>query len=267
MKPFVKGQKNDYNDAEAIAEAAMRPNLRTVREKTQDQLDLQACHRVRSRLVSRRTATINQIRAFLIEQGIAVRTGSRSLRNSLFAILKNREEELSPRMSDLIVGLYEDWLWLDERIETVSREIAEISEQEANCIRLMSIPGVGPLISTAVVAAIGSGEAFDRGRDFGAWLGLVPRQYSTGGRSILGRISKRGSRYLRTLFIQAANVILMRPQNWEKFSFGTWLQNAAPRMHRNKLATALANKLARIAWSVLSTGKAFDAHLHEVSAI
>ena len=170
-------------------------------------------------------------------------------------------------MSDLIVGLYEDWLWLDERIETVSREIAEISEQEANCIRLMSIPGVGPLISTAVVAAIGSGEAFDRGRDFGAWLGLVPRQYSTGGRSILGRISKRGSRYLRTLFIQAANVILMRPQNWAKFSFGTWLQNAAPRMHRNKLATALANKLARIAWSVLRTEKAFDAHLHEVSAI
>ena len=267
VKPFVKGQKNDYNDAEAIAEAALRPNLRTVREKTQDQLDLQACHRVRSRLVSRRTATINQIRAFLIEQGIAVRTGSRALRNSLFEILKNREDELSPRMSDLIVGLYEDWLWLDERIETVSREIEEISRQEANCIRLMSVPGVGPLISTAVVAAIGSGEAFDRGRDFGAWLGLVPRQYSTGGRSILGSISKRGSRYLRTLFIQAANVILMRPHNWDKFSFGMWLQNAAPRMHRNKLATALANKLARIAWSVLRNEKAFDTHLHEVTAI
>jgi transposase len=267
VKPFVKGQKNDYNDAEAIAEAALRPNLRTVREKTQDQLDLQACHRVRSRLVSRRTATINQIRAFLIEQGITVRTGSRALRSSLFAILKNREEELSPRMSDLIVGLYEDWLWLDERIETVSREIEEISREEANCIRLMSIPGVGPLISTAVVAAIGSGEAFDRGRDFGAWLGLVPRQYSTGGRSILGSISKRGSRYLRTLFVQAANVILMRPQNWGKFSFGTWLQNAASRMHRNKVAAALANKLARIAWSVLRNEKAFDTHGHEVTAI
>ena len=117
----------------------------------------------------------------------------------------------------------------------------------------MSVPGIGPMISTAVVAAIGTGEAFDRGRDFGAWLGLVPRQYSTGGRSILGRISKRGSKYLRTLFIQAANVILMRPQNWERFSFGAWLQGAQPRMHRNKLATALANKLARIAWSVLRT--------------
>jgi len=267
VKPFVKGQKNDYNDAEAIAEAALRPNLRTVREKSQEQLDLQACHRVRSRLVSRRTATINQIRAFLIEQGIAVRAGANALRNSLFDILKNREDEISPRMSDLIVGLYEDWLWLDERVETITKEIEEISQREGNCLRLMSVPGVGPLISTAVVAAIGTGEAFDRGRDFGAWLGLVPRQYSTGGRSILGSISKRGSRYLRTLFIQAAKVLLMRPQNWSKFSFGPWLTNAAPRMHRNKLATALANKLARIAWSVLSTGKAFDTHKLEIEAV
>jgi transposase len=267
VKPFVKGQKNDYNDAEAIAEAALRPNLRIVREKTQNQLDLQACHRVRSRLVSRRTATINQIRAFLIEQGIAVRVGLRALRSSLFEILKDREDEISPRMSALIVGLYEDWLWLDERIETITQEIEAISQREDNCIRLMSVPGVGPLISTAVVAAIGSGDAFDRGRDFGAWLGLVPRQYSTGGRSILGGISKRGNRYLRTLFIQAAKVLLMRPQNWEKYSFGTWLTNAAPRMHRNKLATALANKLARIAWSVLSTGKTFDTHRMELEAV
>lgn len=267
VKPFLKGQKNDYNDAEAIAEAALRPNLPTVTEKTQDQLDLQACHRVRSRLVSRRTATINQIRAFLIEQGITVRVGVRALRNSLFEILKNRQDEISPRMSDLIVGLYEDWLWLDERVETISREIEEISQCEANCRRLMTIPGVGPLISTAVVAAIGTGEAFSRGRDFGAWLGLVPKQFSTGGRTILGRISKRGSRYLRTLFVQAANVLLMRPHNWEKFSFGEWLINAATRMHRNKLAAALANKLARITWSILNTGKAFDTHRIEVEAI
>jgi len=267
VKPFVKGQKNDYNDAEAIAEAALRPNLTFVQEKTQDQLDLQALHRVRSRLVSRRTATINQIRAFLIEQGIAVRTGVHALRKSLFAILENRADEISPRMSDLIVGLYEDWLWLDERIETITSEIEEISKSEANCQRLMSVPGIGPIISTAVVAAIGTGEAFGRGRDFGAWLGLVPRQYSTGGRPILGRISKRGSKYLRTLFIQAAHVILMRPQNWPKFSFGAWLEQAATRLHRNKLATALANKLARIAWSVLRHNKAFDSHHLEVAAI
>ena len=267
VKPFVKGQKNDYNDAEAIAEASLRPNLRTVQEKTQDQLDLQACHRVRARLVSRRTGTINQIRAFLIEQGIAVRTGARALGNSLMAILQNRQDEISPRMSDLIIGLYEDWIALDERIDAIASEIEKISDKEANCQRLMGVLGIGPLISTAVVAAIGTGEAFERGRDFGAWLGLVPRQYSTGGRSILGRISKRGSKYLRTLFIQAANVILMRPHNWQRFSFGAWLTNAAPRLHRNKLATALANKLARIAWSILRNEKAFDTHRHEVMAI
>lgn len=266
-KPFNKGQKNDYNDAEAIAEAVLRPNLKLVQEKTQDQLDLQALHRVRSRLVSRRTATINQIRAFLIEQGIPVRTGARALRNSLFAILQNREDEISPRMSDIIVGLYEDWLWLDERIESITNEIELISRSESNCQRLMSVPGVGPIISTAMVAAIGTGEAFDRGRDFGAWLGLVPRQYSTGGKPILGRISKRGSRYLRTLFVQAAHVILMRPHNWEKFTFGPWLEQAAQRMHKNKLAAALANKLARIAWSVLRHGKAFDTNRIEVTAV
>jgi transposase len=266
VKPFVKGQKNDYNDAEAIAEAALRPNLHIVQEKTQDQLDLQACHRVRSRLVSRRTAAINQIRAFLIEQGIAVRSGTSALRNSLFEILKNRKDEISPRMATLIVGLYEDWLGLDERIETVTGEIKELSQSEANCRRLMSIPGIGPLISTGLVAAIGTGEAFERGRDFGAWLGLVPRQYSTGGRPILGRISKRGSKYLRTLFIQAAKVLLMRPQNWPRYSFGAWLKTAAERLHRNKLAIALANKLARIAWSVLRHKRAFDTHL-EAAAI
>jgi transposase len=266
VKPFMKGQKNDYNDAEAIAEAALRPNLRTVREKSQDQLDLQACHRVRSRLVSRRTATINQIRAFLIEQGIAVRAGARTLRNSLFAILENRKDEISPRTARLILGLYDDWCHLDKRIETVTSEIEELSHGEAMCRRLMSVPGIGPLISTGIVAAINTGEAFERGRDFGAWLGLVPRQHSTGGRSILGRISKRGSKYLRTLLIQAAKVLLMRPHNWARYSFGAWLAAASGRLHKNKLAVALANKLARIAWSVLRNGKTFDSHL-EAAAI
>ena len=258
VKPFVKGQKNDYNDAEAIAEAALRPNLRVVEEKSQDQLDLQACHRVRSRLVSRRTATINQIRAFLIEQGIAVRAGARALRNSLFAILENRKDEISPRTASLILGLYEDWCGLDKRIETVTGAIEELSLVEPKCQQLMSVPGIGPIIATGIVAAIGRGEAFERGRDFAAWLGLVPRQHSTGGRTILGRISKRGSKYLRTLLIQAARVLLMRPHNWSRYSFGAWLKTASQRLHKNKLAVALANKLARIAWSVLHNERAFD---------
>jgi transposase len=258
VKPFNKGQKNDYNDAEAIAEAALRPNLRTVSEKDQDQLDLQALHRVRARLVSRRTATINQIRAFLIEQGITVRSGLRALKNSFEAILEQRRGEISPRMRGILIGLYGDWLWLDQRIEAVSGEIEEISRTEENCANIMTIPGIGPMISTAMVAAIGKGEAFDRGRDFAAWVGLVPRQFSTGGRTILGRITKRGSRYLRMLFVQAAKVIMMRPHRWEAFSFGPWLRDVAARMPRNKAAIALANKLARSAWSILRHGTRFD---------
>jgi transposase len=242
VKPFLKGQKNDYNDAEAIAEAALRPNLRTVREKSQDQLDLQPCHRVRSRLISRLTATINQIRAFLIEQGIAVRAGLRSLRSSLLEILVGREDEMSPRMNDQIMGLREDWLQLDERIETLSLEIEKIGHDETNCQRLMTVPGVGPIISTAVVAAVGTGEAFERGRDFGAWLGLVPRQSSTGGRSIRGGISKRGSKYLRTLFIRKRIGIAFdfrrafqhSPRRGRSTLFGAAAHAAGPRASRTK---------------------------------
>ncbi len=193
VKPFNKGRKNDYNDAEAIAEAALRPNLKAVSEKTQDQLELQAMHRVRSRLVSRRTATINHIRAFLIEQGITVRRGLRALKNSFEVIFEERKDEISPRMRSILIGLYGDWMWMDDRIEKVSAEIEEISRTEENCVNVMTVPGIGPMISTTMVAAIGEGEAFDRGRDFAAWVGLVPRQYSTGGRTVLGRISKHGS--------------------------------------------------------------------------
>lgn len=257
VKPFNKGQKNDYNDAEAIAEAAMRPNLRTVTEKSQDQLDLQAMHRVRSRLVARRTATINQIRAFLIEQGITVRAGRHRLQSSFEAILENRRDEISPRMRSILMGLYGDRLWVDERIKAISSEIKEISQSEENSANIMTIPGIGPLISTAIVAAIGKGEVFDRGRDFAAWVGLVPRQFSTGGRTILGRISKRGNGYLRMLLVQAANVILMRPHRWNALGLGPWLRGVVGRMPHNKAAVALANKLARTAWSVLRHGSKY----------
>jgi len=130
VQPFNKGQKNDYNDAEAIAEAALRPNLKTVSEKTQEQLDLQALHRVRSRLVSRRTATMNQIRAFLIEQGITVRRSVAALRTSLQAILDHRDDEMSLRMRKLILGLQQDWIWTDRRIEMTTSEIKSVSESE-----------------------------------------------------------------------------------------------------------------------------------------
>jgi transposase len=241
-----------------VAEAALRPNLHLVREKTQDQLDLQALHRVRERLVSQRTGIINQIRAFLLERGIPVRQGLRFLRVELPRILATPSDVLSPRMARVIENLAGDWRRLDERIEVLSSEIEAIARQDAGCERLMSVPGIGPIISSAMVAAIGSGEVFTKGRDFAAWLGLVPRQMSTGGRTILGRISKRGNRYLRVLFVQAAWVVMIKPQSWERHGLKPWIEAAKKRLHHNVLAVALANKLARIAWSVLARGRSFE---------
>jgi transposase len=254
VKPFLKGHKNDYRDAEAIAEAVQRPTMHFVSIKTPDQMDLLALHRVRSRLVSQRTGAINQIRGFLIERGITVRQGPAPLRKALSEILSCNSATLSPRMVHLITDLAEDWRRLDNRIATVSAEIEALAEQDGPCQRLMTVPGIGPIISSAVVAAIGNGTGFRQGRDFGAWLGLVPKQESTGDRTILGKISKRGNKYLRTLFVQAAHVILARRPSAAMQGLWPWIEQASKRLHRNMLAIALANKLARIAWAVLARG-------------
>jgi transposase len=259
VRPYSKGQKNDFRDAEAIAEAVQRPTMKFVATKTADQLDLQALHRVRERLVGQRTGLSNQIRAFLLERGVAVRQGLRFLRAELPAILAKRCDALSPRMVRLIEDLARDWRWLDERIESLSGEIDALARQDAGCERLMSVPGIGPIISSATVAAIGTGDAFGKGRDFAAWLGLVPKQISTGDRTILGKISKCGNRYLRALFVQAAWVVLLRPKSWERYGLKPWIEAAKRRLHHNVLAIALANKLARIAWSVLARGRDFEA--------
>jgi transposase len=267
VRPYSKGQKNDFRDAEAIAEAVQRPTMKFVATKTADQLDLQALHRVRERLVSQRTGIINQIRAFLLERGIAVRQGLRFLRAELPRILATPPDVLSPRMVRVIEDLASDWRRLDERVEGLSGEIEAIARQDAGCERLMSVPGIGPIISSAMVAAIGSGEVFSKGRDFGAWLGLVPKQTSTGDRTILGKISKRGKRYLRVLFVQAAWVVLIRPNSWERYGLKPWIEAAKKRLHRNVLAIALANKLARIAWSVLAHGRNFEARKIDEAAV
>jgi len=256
--PFRKSHKNDFRDAEAIAEAVLRPTMRFVPTKTVEQLDLQALHCVRSRLVRERTAVVNQIRTFLLERGIAVRQRLRSLRQALPDILAQRTDVLTPRMTHMIEGLMQDWHHLDERIEAVTGEIEALVAADEACQRLMSVPGVGPVIASAMVASIGNGAAFRRGRDFGAWLGLVPRQISTGDRTVLGRLSKRGNSYLRSLLIQAAKVLLLWPAKWRQHGFGEWLAAASMRLHHNVLAAALANKLARIAWSVLSQNRVYE---------
>jgi transposase len=214
---------------------------------------------VRERLVSQRTGIINQIRAFLLERGIAVRQGLRFLRAELPGILATRTDVLSPRMLRILEDLSADWRRLDARIEGLTGEIETLARQDQHCERLMSVPGIGPIISSAMVAAIGTGDVFSKGRDFGAWLGLVPKQISTGDRTILGSISRRGNRYLRALFVQAAWVVLVKlgPKQWERYGLKPWIEAAKKRLHHNVLAIALANKLARIAWAVLNKGRAF----------
>ena len=260
VRPYSKGQKNDFRDAEAITEAVQRPTMKFVATKTAEQLDLQALHRVRERLVSQRTGIINQIRAFLLERGVAVRQGLRFLRAELPRILAAPCDALSPRILRVIEDLAGDWRRLDERIEGLSNEIEALARQDKGCERLMTVPGIGPIISSAMVAAIGTGDAFSKGRDFGAWLGLVPKQISTGDRTILGSISKRGNRYLRALFVQAAWVVLVKvgPKHWARYGLKSWIEAAKKRLHHNVLAVALANKLARIAWSVLAHGRTFE---------
>jgi transposase len=258
VKPFLKGHKNDYRDAEAIAEAVQRPTMSFVAIKTPDQMDLLALHRVRSRLVGQRTGVTNQIRGLLLERGITVRQGFAPLRQALPGILGSSSDALSPRLVRLISDLVEDWHRLDERIAYVSAEIEALAAQDEHCQRLMSVPGVGPIISSAMVAAIGTGSGFKQGRDFGAWLGLVPKQESTGDRTILGKISRRGNTYLRTLFVQAAHIVLVSRPHAARLSLWPWIETAGRRLHRNMLVIALANKLARIAWAVLARGHAYQ---------
>src|SRR6516165_582227 len=251
VRPYSKGQKNDYRDAEAIAEAVQRPTMKFVATKTADQLDLQALHRVRERFVGQRTGIINQIRAFMLERGIAVRQGLRFLRAELPGILATRTNALSPRMLRILEDLSADWRRLDARIADLSGEIEALARQDKGCERLMSVPGIGPIISSAMVAAIGTGDAFSKGRDFGAWLGHVPKQLSTGDRTILGSISKRGNRYLRSLFTAGALAVI-RYAKIHGTGHRPWLSGLLARRPTKITAIALANKLARMAWTMMA---------------
>lgn len=256
VKPYRKSNKNDFIDAEAIAEAVTKQNMRFVQIKTQEQLDWQAMHRVRDRLVQRRTALINEIRGFRLERGITFPTQPIHLRKNLPTVVEDAEQNLSPRLRWLLDRLWQEWKQMEIDIKAITEEIERISNEDANCQRLRQIPGFGPLVSTATVAAIGNGAAFRRGRDFAAWIGVVPRQYSTGGKQKLFGMSKRGNVYLRRMLIHGARAVLFRVK-YDSGGFGQWVHRLAQRAPRNKVVVAIANKLARIAWAVLSTGKIY----------
>lgn len=250
VKPFLKSNKNDYLDAEVIAEAVQRPTMRFVPAKSVEQLELQALHRERERLVSRRTAVINQIRAFLLERGIVFRAGRRHMAREMPALFTDERSTLSSRMRMILQQLWDEWRGLETDIATVTKEIEAIAAADEGCRRLLAIPGVGPIVATALVAAVADGTGFKRGRDLAAWIGLVPRQHSTGGKSTLLGMSKRGNSHLRRLFIHGARSASMHMKREQ--GLGPWLDQLEMRTHKNVAVVALANKIVRISWAVLA---------------
>jgi transposase len=258
VKPYVKTNKSDYIDAEAIAEAVQRPRMRFVPIKTEEQLDLQALHRVRERWVMRRTAVVNQIRSLLLERGVTVPQGRSHLEQALPRILEDATSNLSGSFRVLLAQLQLELEQLAARIEPLDLVIQQEAGENEACQRLTTIPGVGPVTATALIGAIGNGSAFGKGRDLSAWMGIVPGQYSTGGKQKLLGISKRGNKYLRRLFVQGARSVL---QHREKQSPGLsqWLAQLLARAHQNVVVVALANKLVRTAWAVLCKNQCYRA--------
>lgn len=257
VRPYVKAQKNDERDAEAIAEAATRPTMRFVEIKNQQQLDIQSLHRVRSRLVGARTNLINQLRAVLLERGTTIVQGRRRCEKAIHALLTDTEQLPTGRLRQLITEMREEWSDLDRRIGALDREFVELARTDEAARRLSTIPGIGALNATALVAAVGDAATFRRSRDLGAWLGLVPRQNTTGGKPRLLGISKRGNKYLRTLLIHGARAALPSLAKSET-TLGAWLRSLLARCHRNTVVVALANKLARIAWVMLRREETFS---------
>jgi transposase len=251
VKPYVKSNKNDANDAEAICEAVSRPNMRFVAIKTIEQQDIQSVHRIRTELVQQRTAKVNQIRGLLAEYGLVVERRVEKLRKALPLLLEDAENGLSLEFRVLLQELQQDLITLDNRVGEMDKKIQLLACNNTTAKRLQQIPGIGPITATALVCAIGDAKQFKRGRDLAAWLGLTPRQHSSGGKDCLLGISKRGDAYLRTLLIHGARAVL-RVADTKDDPRSRWLQNLCSRRNKNIAAVALANKNARIVWALLT---------------
>jgi transposase len=247
----VKSNKSDRNDAEAICEAVGRPSMRFVPRKSADQLALQAVHRVRQRLVSDRTRLVNQIRGLLAEHGIAIARDISRLRTALGKIVDNDRSGLGDLILELVREAREELADLDRRIASYNRRLKHLFRTDEMCRRIGEIEGIGPVTATALVAAVGDRTCFRNGREFAAWLGLVPRQKSSGGKARLLGISKRGDRYIRTLMIHGARAVLGKAGD-KQDARSQWIRRMRERRHPNVVAVALANKNARIVWSILS---------------
>ena len=250
VKPYVKSNKTDRNDAEAICEAMSRPTMRFVQVKSVEQQDVQAVHRVRSELLGQRTAKANQIRGLVAEYGLVAPQRLSQLRSAVPDWLEDADNGLTDRFRRLLVGMWGDLTELDRRVRELDREIDSIAKSDPVAQRLQQLRGVGPLIATALMASLGSGEQFSKGREFAVSLGLTPRQHSTGGKERLLGISKRGDSYLRLLLIHGARSVIRYAHDKDD-RLSVWLKNLAARSHVNVASVALANKTARIAWAMV----------------
>jgi len=260
VKPYVKTNKNDKVDAEAICETINRPNMRFVSIKTIEQQDLQSMHRIREELISQRTAKANQIRGLTAEYGVFAPVGINHLRKCIPMWLENAENSLSFLFRELLQLMYHDLIALDESINNITDKIKNNLNSNPAALRLMKVTGIGPLVCSALLIDLGDGLAFNKGRDFAASLGLVPRQHSTGGRDRLLGISKRGNGYLRKLLVHGARSAFRHVKD-KTDPLSLWIKKLSQTKHANIAIIALANKIARISWALVAKNEDYDASL------
>lgn len=258
VKPFVKHQKNDQNDAEAICTALMLPNMKFVPTKSEEQQDIQALHRARRRLVNHRTALVSQMRGLLLDRGIPIALSIGRARRAIPEILEDRTNGLTAMTREIIGDLFDFLGQIDARITAFDRRIDAVFKSNEDCRRIARISGVGPKTATAVVAAVGDGREFKNGRHLAAWMGLVPRQHSSGDKRLLMGISKRGDRHLRTLLVHGARSVVRVAQR-KTDPFSQWVNNLRERRGMNRAIVAVANKNARIIWAMLNRNEEFRA--------
>jgi transposase len=255
VRPFVKSNKNDFIDAEAICEAASRPSMRFVQPRTETQQAMRALHRVRESLIRDKVKTTNQIHGFLLEFGISLPTGDAAIKRLSLVLA---EHEVPEYLSRLLMKLHAHYLYLIEQITELESELNQSIKADATAQRIMTIPGVGPMTASLLSSQPGDGKQFSCSRDFAASTGLVPRQYSTGGKSTLLGISKRGNKNLRRLLVQCARSFMMRLEH-QQGRLAEWVRKQLDNKHSNIVACALANKLARIAWAITALQKEYQA--------
>ena len=257
VKPYVKSNKNDSRDAEAIAEAVTRPTMRFVPIKDVDQQDIQALHRVRERLIGERTALVNEVHGLMHEYGIVMPQGVAKFRQAVVSKLEADKDKLTPLSQEMFGKLVDEFAVLEKQLAYDQEKLEALAATHPECQRLMTMPGIGPLSATALVAAVSDASAFKNGRQFVAWLGLVPRQYATGGKERLLGISKRGDSYLRKLLIHGARATL-RWVGRKTDRRSQWIRQLVERRGKNRTAVAIANKNARIVWALLTRHQAYE---------